>query len=68
MRSRTVCSRHAEPGAGAPDIFDELADYLVASSFIEALEQDCVLCHGRGTMIGADEEVTCPRCHGTGTE
>lgn len=32
-----MCTRHSEPGAGAPDIFDRIADFMVASSFIEAL-------------------------------
>jgi hypothetical protein len=36
-----MCSRHAELGAGHPDsigaLADALADYLVASAYVEAL-------------------------------
>jgi hypothetical protein len=60
-----MCSRHAEPGAGAPDIFDALADYLVADAFLEALKDDaCPLCHGSGVMMGGDEYQPCPKCKG----
>lgn len=39
-----MCSRHAEPGAGEPDIFDEIADFMVASAYVEALTcQACSL-------------------------
>jgi len=45
-----MCSRHAEPGAGQPDIFDAVADYLVADAFLEAMT--CGACSEPATKDG----------------
>jgi len=60
-----VCSSHRpEAGADSADIFDDVATFLVADAFLEALKDDCPLCHGAGEMMGGDEYQPCPKCKG----
>ena len=64
-----MCSSHrpeagADSAEGLRDIFDDLATYLVADAFLEALKDECPLCHGAGVMMGGDEYQPCPKCKG----
>ena len=64
MSGRHQPEHGADSAEGLRDIFDEVSTFLVADAFLEALKDDCPLCHGAGEMMGGDEYQPCPKCKG----
>lgn len=65
MSGRHQPEHGADSAEGLRDIFDDVATFLVADAFLEALKDDvCPLCHGSGEMMGGDEYQPCPTCKG----